>query len=164
MGRDGRIMPLVPVDQPNQSNDEVLRWASQAALAAFSYSYVNYHDELQASSEFFTDNGWSQFLNALGGSNNLLTLTARQMVASAQLLAPAQIITPPAVISEGPLKGRYSWHIEVPVLVTYQNASEYTQQASMVSIWVVRVPVSNAPRGIGIEQLVGNPIDNGKTS
>ena len=48
----GRITPLFPLDQPNQSDSAVLQWANQAAIAAFSYNFVNYRTELQASSGF----------------------------------------------------------------------------------------------------------------
>lgn len=50
---NGRITPLYPLDQPNQSDSAVLQWANQAAIAAFTYNFVNYRDELQASSGFF---------------------------------------------------------------------------------------------------------------
>jgi len=162
VGINGRITPMVSTDKPNQSNDQVLRWASQAGLAAFSYSYVNYRDELQASSGFFTGNGWGRFLDALKSSNNLLAVADKKMVVSAQMVAPAQLVSPPAVMKEGSTKGSYAWRVEVPVLVTYQNDREYTQMYNMVNILVVRVSIINAPWGIGIEQLVVSPVDNEK--
>lgn len=39
---DGRITPLFPLEEPNQSDSAVLQWANQAAIAAFSYNFVNY--------------------------------------------------------------------------------------------------------------------------
>ncbi|VEB38146.1 protein IcmL (DotI) [Legionella sainthelensi] len=50
---NGRITPLFPLNEPNQSDSAVLQWANQAAIAAFTYNFVNYRDELQASSGFF---------------------------------------------------------------------------------------------------------------
>ncbi len=74
---NGRITPLYPLDAPNQSDSAVLQWANQAAIAAFSYNFVNYRSELQASSGFFTADGWTQFLNALQQSNNLEAVKAK---------------------------------------------------------------------------------------
>lgn len=50
---NGRITPLFPLNEPNQSDSAVLQWANQAAIAAFTYNFVNYRTELQASSGFF---------------------------------------------------------------------------------------------------------------
>ena len=80
---NGRITPLFPLDQPNQSDSAVLQWANQAAIASFTYNFVNYRDELQASSGFFTPEGWDQFLSALQQSNNLDAVKAKKLIVSA---------------------------------------------------------------------------------
>ena len=54
---NGRITPLFPLNEPNQSDSAVLQWANQAAIAAFTYNFVDYRSELQASSGFFTAEG-----------------------------------------------------------------------------------------------------------
>jgi intracellular multiplication protein IcmL len=155
VGINGRVTPLLPNNKPNQSDDAVLRWGSGAATASFSYSYVNYREELQASSGFFTGSGWEQFLRALKDSNNLEAVTEKRMVVSAQIINQAK------VVKKELIKDSYSWRIEVPILVTYQNDTEYTQQYNLVSILISRVSILNAPMGIGIEQLVVSPITNG---
>lgn len=158
VGVNGHILPLVLLDQPNQSDDDILQWASQAAMASFSYSYVDYRDELQASSGFFSGNGWSQFITALAASNNLEAVKAKGMVVSAQLT------NPPTILKKEIINGLYTWRIEVPVLVTYQNDTQYTQQYNMVNLLVTRDSILNSPRGIGIDQLVVSPITNGGNS
>lgn len=155
VGINGHILPIIPVDQINQSDESVLEWTAQAAVASFSYSFVDYREELQASSGFFTANGWTQFLNALQASNNLLAVKSKSMVVSAQM------ISQPTILKKGIFKGLYTWRIEVPILVTYQNDTQYTQQYNMVSMLITRVSMLNSPRGIGIEQLVVSPISNG---
>ena len=158
VGISGHVVSIVPLDEANQSDDAVLQWSSQAAMASFSYSYVDYRDELQASSQFFTADGWGQFLHALAASNNLDAVKAKSMVVSAQLT------NPPTILKKELINRLFSWRIEVPVLVTYQNDTQYTQQYNMVNILITRVPILNAPRGIGIEQLVVSPITNGGNS
>ncbi|OGV45081.1 MAG: type IV secretion protein DotI [Legionellales bacterium RIFCSPHIGHO2_12_FULL_42_9] len=155
VGLSGHIAPLITFDRPNQPDDAILQWTSEAALASFSYSYVNYRDELQAASGFFTGNGWTQFITALAASNNLEAVKAKSMVVSAQLTSP------PTILKKELNNGLYTWRIEVPVLVTYQNDSQYTQQYNRVNILVTRVSILNAPRGIGIDQLVVSPVTNG---
>nr|WP_242603905.1 type IVB secretion system apparatus protein IcmL/DotI [Legionella impletisoli] len=148
---NGRITPLFPLNEPNQSDSAVLQWANQAAIAAFSYNFVNYRSELQAASGFFTANGWTQFLNALQDSNNLEAVKAKKLIVSAVATRA------PIILQKGVLNDRYSWRVQMPILVTYQSASEFTQQNNVVTMLITRVSTLNSPRGIGISQFVVGP-------
>uniref|UniRef100_UPI00064188B2 DotI n=1 Tax=Legionella pneumophila TaxID=446 RepID=UPI00064188B2 len=138
-----------------QSDSAVLQWANQAAIAAFTYNFVNYRDELQASSGFFTAEGWDQFLGALEQSNNLDAVKAKKLVVSAVATRA------PIILQKGVLNGRYSWRVQMPILVTYQSASEFTQQNNVVTMLITRVSTLNSPRGIGISQFVVGPASGG---
>lgn len=152
---NGRITPLYPLNEPNQSDSAILQWTNQAAVAAFSYNFVNYRTELQASSGFFTADGWDQFLSALQSSNNLDAVKAKKLIVSAVATKA------PVILQKGILNGRYSWRIQMPILVTYQSASEFTQQSNVVTVLVTRVSTLNSPRGIGISQFVVGPAEGG---
>lgn len=152
---NGRITPLFPLNEPNQSDSAVLQWANQAAIAAFTYNFVNYRDELQASSGFFTAEGWDQFLNALQQSNNLDAVKAKKLIVSAVATRA------PIILQKGVLNGSYSWRVQMPILVTYQSASEFTQQNNVVTMLISRVSTLNSPRGIGISQFVVGPASGG---
>jgi intracellular multiplication protein IcmL len=152
---NGRITPLFPLDQPNQSDSAVLQWANQAAVASFTYNFVNYRDELQASSGFFTAEGWDQFLAALQESNNLEAVKAKKLIVSAVATRA------PIILQKGILNGSFSWRVQMPILVTYQSASEFTQQNNVVTMLIIRVSTLNSPRGIGISQFVVGPASGG---
>ncbi|KTD75545.1 type IVB secretion system apparatus protein IcmL/DotI [Legionella waltersii] len=152
---NGRITPLFPLDEPNQSDSAVLQWANQAAIAAFTYNFVNYRDELQSASGFFTADGWDQFLGALQQSNNLDAVKAKKLVVSAVATRA------PIILQKGVLNGQYSWRVQMPILVTYQSASEFTQQNNVVTMLINRVSTLNSPRGIGISQFVVGPASGG---
>lgn len=152
---NGRITPLFPLSEPNQSDSAVLQWANQAAIAAFTYNFVNYRDELQASSGFFTAEGWDQFLTALQQSNNLDAVKAKKLIVSAVATRA------PIILQKGILNGSYSWRVQMPILVTYQSASEFTQQNNVVTLLITRVSTLNSPRGIGISQFVVGPASGG---
>lgn len=155
---NGRITPLFPLNEPNQSDSAVLQWANQAAIAAFTYNFVNYRDELQASSGFFTAEGWDQFLTALQQSNNLDAVKAKKLIVSAVATSA------PIIRQKGLLNGSYSWSVQMPLLVTYQSASEFTQQNNVVTMLITRVSTLNSPRGIGISQFVVGPATGGVTN
>jgi len=152
---NGRITPLFPLDEPNQSDSMVLQWANTAAIAAYSYNFVNYRTELQASSGFFTADGWDQFLSALQESNNLDAVKAKKLIVSAVATRA------PIILQKGILNGRFSWRVQMPILVTYQSASEFTQQNNIVTMLITRVSTLNSPRGIGISQFVVGPASGG---
>lgn len=152
---NGRISPLYPLSQPNQSDSAVLQWANQAAIASFTYNFVNYRQELQAASEFFTPAGWKEFLDALQQSNNLDSVKAKKLIVSAVATQA------PIVLRKGRLGGRYAWRVQMPLLVTYQSASEFSQEKNIVTMLIKRISTLNSPRGIGIEQLVVRPAGGG---
>lgn len=154
---NGRITPLFPLNVPNQSDSAVLQWANQAAIASFTYNFVNYNDELQASSVFFTPEGWDQFITALDQSNNLAAVKAKKLIVSAVATRA------PVILKKGILNGSYSWRIQMPMLVTYQSASEFTQQNNVVTMLVTRISTLNSPKGIGIAQFVVGPATGGIT-
>jgi intracellular multiplication protein IcmL len=148
---NGRITPLFALNEPNQSDSAILQWANQAAIAAFTYNFVNYRSELQASSGFFTSEGWTQFLEALQESNNLEAVKAKKLIVSAVATRA------PIILQKGMLNDHYAWRVQMPILVTYQSASEFTQQNSVVTMLITRVSTLNSPRGIGIAQFVVGP-------
>ncbi|MFI4962700.1 MAG: type IVB secretion system apparatus protein IcmL/DotI [Legionellales bacterium] len=152
---NGRITPLFQLNEPNQSDSAVLQWANQAAIASFTYNFVNFRDELQASSGFFTADGWDQFLGALQQSNNLDAVKAKKLIVSAVATRA------PIILQKGVLNGSYSWRVQMPILVTYQSASEFTQQNNVVTLLITRVSTLNSPRGIGISQFVVGPATGG---
>lgn len=150
---NGRVTPIFPLNQPNQSSEAVLQWATSAAAASFTYNYSNYRREFQSAASFFTGNGWAQFLLALKESNNLSAVLSKRLVVSAQALKGAK------VTGEGDVGGVYTWRIKIPLLITYQSTLTFTQQNVDVIILILRVSTLNAPAGIGIEQLVVGPAD-----
>ncbi len=152
---NGRITPLFELNQPNQSDPSILQWSNQAAIAAFTYNFVNYRAELQASSGFFTAEGWTQFLNALESSNNLEAVKAKKLIVSAVATRA------PIILQKGLLNGRYAWRVQMPILVTFQSASEFAQQNNVVTMLVTRVSTLNSPKGIGIAQFVVAPAATG---
>ncbi len=148
---DGRLIPLVALSEPNLSPPSVLQWANQAAVAAYSYNFVNWRSELQAASQFFTPNGWESFIQALSDSNNLTAIQKKRLIVSA-VAQGAPVILDQGVSS----MGRYYWKVQMPMLVTFQSASQISTQKIVVTMLIVRVSTLRSVRGIGIEQFVAS--------
>lgn len=155
---NGRITPLFPLNEPNQSDSAILQWANQAAIAAYTWNFVNYRTELQSASGFFTTDGWDQFLTALQQSNNLDAVRAKKMIVSAVATRA------PIILKQGILNGSYAWRVQMPLLVTYQSASEFSQQTIMLTMLITRISTLNSPRGIGISQFIASTTSSGVSS
>lgn len=144
----GRVTPIVALDEPNQSDSAVLQWANQAAIASYTYNFVNFQNELKAASVYYTNTGWQQFMSALEQSNNLNVLRAKKLIVSAVATRA------PIILEKGMLNGRYAWRVQMPMLVTYQSASEFSQQNIVVTMLISRISTIESPRGIGISQIL----------
>lgn len=144
----GRITPIVPLDQPNLPPSALLQWANQAAIASYTYNFQDYRAELQAASDFFTPSGWSNFLDALNRSNNLSAVISKKLVVSAVATGA------PVILDQGIIDGIYTWKVQMPMLVSYQSASTLTQQQVMVTMIIQRVSTLSSFRGVGISSLI----------
>lgn len=152
---NGRITPIVAMNEPNQSDSAIAQWANQAAIASFTYNFVNYRAELESASEFFTAEGWQTFMQALESSNNLAAVQTKKLIVSAVATGA------PVILQKGELNGRYSWRVQMPLLATYQSASQFTQSNYVVTMLIQRVSTLNNPRGIGISQIIVGPSGGG---
>lgn len=154
---DGKITPIYALDVPMVSASALLSWANQAAVAAFSYNFANYRQALQDASEYFTPEGWKDFQAALESSNNLNAVISKKLVVSA---VPTGA---PVIIDQGVIYGRYSWKVQMPLLVNFQSASTNFQTPLLVTLLITRVSTLYVPKGIAIAQYIAAPA-GGKTA
>ncbi len=145
---EGRILPIIPLNQPNVNTPDLLAWASSAAVAAYSYDFVNYRRELQVASEYFTPEGWRKFIKALSDSNNLTAVKSKRLIVSAEPTGEAELV------KQGLFNGAHVWRVKIPLRVTYQNSEQYSKQDVVVSMLVTRLPNINSRDGIGVAQFV----------
>lgn len=150
---NGQSQQLVAIDEPNNSDYAILQWANLAAISAYTYDFVNYKTELKSVSQYFTDNGWSAFVDAIDSSNNL------QQVIGKKLIVNAVATNPPVILQKGLLNGVYSWKIQIPILVTYQAASGFNPENLLVTMLVRRISTLDSYKGIGIEQFISYNYD-----
>jgi len=147
---DGRITPLYPLSEPMVAPNELLQWATRAAVAAYTYNFVNWREALQGVQNNFTSDGWKYFESALKSSMTLETIMAKKLVASAVATGA------PVILDQAVINGRYAWKVQLPLLVTYQSSTEQIQQSLVITMVVSRVPTIDIPRGIAIVSFVSS--------
>ncbi len=143
---NGQRMTLQPQDLPNMVSDTILHFACKAAVAAYTFDFVNYKAEIGLARTYFTDAGWDDYLNSVAG--------VVRGIAQNKLFVTGVVNGTPVISNQGDIDGVYSWRVQIPFLVTYQSAQTAEQRKFTVLITVVRVPTVDDPLGIGIDQLV----------
>lgn len=148
---DGRLVPMVALNEPNLSTPALMSWAAQASTEVMTFGFHDYRRRLQEASRNFTRIGWASFTSALERSRIIEMVEANQQVVTA---APASA---PILVSEGLVRGRYQWQVELPIVVSYQAGSLSRADNLLLTLLIVRVPKLESPNGVGIEQWVAQP-------
>jgi intracellular multiplication protein IcmL len=145
---EGKIIKLQPLNQPVIAPQVLLQWASRAAVEAYTYNFANYRESFQNLQNKFTPDGWKNFERALKASRMLETVMAKKLVVTAVATGT------PVILDQGVVNGRYVWKVNMPILVTYQSASEVTQVPLVITMIVSRVSPINYPEGIAVVSYV----------
>jgi intracellular multiplication protein IcmL len=145
-------LKTIPLTQPNITAVNLLVFANEAALASFSYNFVNYRKQLQEASNYFTPKAWQAFSRTLKRSGNLKAVIDKKMVVSA-VAAGA-----PIILQQGIHNNRYGWTVQVPLLATYQNASEQKIQNLTVTMRIVRTTPFIGRSGIAVNSFIATQV------
>ena len=145
---DGRLVPLTPLDEPIMSDAALRNWTAAAVTEAFTLGHHDWRLRLAAVRESFTDAGYESFLDGLNESLFLDRLRDNLQVASAVAQGA------PVVTDTRYFRGRLGWVIEFPLLVTFSAGARSVSRDLIARVLVMRVPLSERPAGIGIEQLI----------
>jgi intracellular multiplication protein IcmL len=145
---DGRIMQLLPLDQPNMSTAGLMSWVAQATSEVMTFGYNDYQRRLQQSSRHFTHHGWETFIAALQQSH---IIDGMQSGKEALTASPRNA---PILVQEGVINGKYRWIIKLPLQVSYDSVSSARKDNLNVTLVIERVPSLENPSGVGIEQWI----------
>lgn len=145
---DGRLVELTPLSEPIMSDAALKNWTVAAVTEAFTLGHHDWRMRLSAIREHFTDDGYDGFLEGLEKSQFLTRLRDNLQVAST-VARGAPVITDTRLFG-----GRVGWQMEFPILVTFQAGRRRVDQDLVARVLVLRVPLSERFRGIGIAQLI----------
>ena len=145
---DGRLVPMVPLNEPNLSTPALMSWVAQACTEVMTFGFNDYRRRLQEASRNFTRRGWESFTQALQKSRII------EMVETNQQVVTASPSGAPILESQGLVLGRYQWIVQLPMVLTYQSGGRQRTDNLLVTVVVVRVPRLESPNGVGIEQWI----------
>ncbi len=144
---DGRIMQLIPLDQPSMMRSELYAWVIQAVSDTLTFGYHDYQRRLQESTKYFTIDGWETFTTMV---QNMQLL---DMVGRRKLLVKAYPMSAPELQQEGVFNGRYRWVmvINFKMEMSGRGSGGGTQNLRL-RLTVERVPVLENIKGIAIKR------------
>lgn len=146
---EGGIREVMPLNRPIQSTSFLLNWSTESIVKALTLNFANYQQQLNEYRLNFTDTGWRSFQDALKRSKVIDTIIAQQLVTTV-VPASAPVISKQGVIDGG----GYGWVVEIPVIITYESASQKMSQNFTVTATIARRDESENPSGLGIAQFV----------
>lgn len=145
---DGRIINIVPMNDPYRSDAEVIAWAAATAQSVFRFDYRDYHERLQQISTSFTNTGWQSFQKALKDASIIEAVEARKLVVSLDIGAA------PEIKNKFVKNGVYSWQIQFPITIRFDGNEPPQPIRTMLAMQVSRVSTLQNTDGISIEQWV----------
>lgn len=154
INEDGSYIKLTPVDDcSSKSEGEVKKFAKDAINVLYKYDYINYKEELQDGAQYFTGQGWNEYLDSLTKSDTLLAVTENKWIVTVNFEEAPEITKTPYVDDADQ---SCTWEVKVPVDISYIGKTS-TKQKGEVYARISRVSVLKNPEGLGIKRLVFFP-------
>ena len=145
---DGRIINIVPLNEPYRSQAEVIAWGAATAQNVMRFGYSDYRDRLQQVANNFTATGWESFTKAIKEANIIEAVQARKLVVTLDLDAA------PEISNAGTRNGIYTWDLKFPVTIKFDGNEPPQPIKTILFLRVVRVSTLQNPDGISVEQWV----------
>lgn len=145
---DGRIINIVPLNEPYRTRAAVIAWAAGRAQEVMRFGYNDFRQRLQNSSSYFTTTGWESFTKALKEARILEAVEARKLTVSMQIDAA------PEVKNAFEKDGVYTWYLHVPIEIKFDGNEPMQPIKADLILQIVRVSTLQNPEGISIEQWI----------
>lgn len=140
----GTVVRMHALSEPVISTDFVVEWSALTARLVYNLAFEKYQTQLARAKPRFTDEGWQKMVSALQSSGLLENLVNNRLIIS------SVVSQTPVILVREILHGRFTWRVQMPLLVTYTGASSSVQRTLIVTMDVQRVPTFNAPQGIQV--------------
>ena len=143
--------PIESLDDPVENEPKLLADVGQWVVETFSIDFLNYQRDLSRASRHYTVPGWNSFATEFISSGNFAEIKRAKLSSTA---VPERA---PIILQKSVVGNRYTYKVQVPLLVTFQNTQQQNSQHLMATVLVVRTPASQHLEGYAIDQLNAPP-------
>lgn len=148
---NGQLTRMIPLSQPNHSQQAVAQWLSDALIYTFDFHFGNVESRLNdAAVKWFTTEGADALISTWDDSGNYRAVVDRKLFVSLALRHT------PLLIRHGlPGDGRaYLWRYQVPAILTFRNQTgEFTNPVTF-TVDVSRRSLLEGAEGLGISKII----------
>lgn len=139
-------------------NASVLNFATEAAISAYTFDYVNFQSTVNnAAKKFFTDDFYIEYMNLFNESKLLRSVIDNLYIVSA-VGVPNK---PPQLVKSGVKNGVRYWQVNVPIKVYYVSGRKIRDENLLAMVEVVRTnPVRVNPIGVAVNSMITGPLTN----
>lgn len=141
---------MVNLPEPIRGVDEIADLAASITASSLTLNFVDYYKQLENIRGKFTKDGWKSFGQSLVSSGFIDAVLTKKLSVS------VVVIGTPVLMNRGMLNGSYAWKFQMPILVTYESASDKKTQNQIVNIIFKRIPLdqNGAEVGIAVDSFV----------
>ncbi len=130
------------------SRDDLLLWVQEVVGNIYTFNAITYQQRFNdILAKDFTPDGADSFRQVLNDSQLLKQVTTQQ------LNLTSIVSDQPVILREGFLLGEYSWKVQMPVLLTFESASETTTKRIIVTVLIINVPTEESPQAVAIQEF-----------
>lgn len=146
----GQVIPLHSLSEPVITNSFITQWSARTARILFNLNFSRYQDQISRAQPRFTPSAWVKMQSVLQNAfiNNIV---------SNKLIVSSVVSGRPVVLSRMIIHGRYTWRVQMKMLMKFTSASAETQETLIVTMNVQRVPTLNSSQGVQITQFAAAP-------
>lgn len=140
----GTIVPIQSLSSPVVTQKYILQWSKKVARLVYNLDFLNNEEELKNASTYFTQEGWQSLQKSIEKSGLLSTIKQKKLMLS------SVVDGSPVILNQYIEGGRYTWKVQLPLLILFGSASESKKKKIYISMIVKRVPELEIARGIAV--------------
>jgi intracellular multiplication protein IcmL len=140
----GETVPLHSLSEPVVTEEYVAQWSAMTTRLIYNLSFDKYQQQLAQAQDRFTQVGWDK-MNAALKSSGLIS-----NIVNNKLIIDSVVTGQPIILGRMIIDGRYTWRVQMKLLVTFTSASDTTQRSLVVTMNVQRVPTLEAANSIQV--------------
>ncbi|MGD1524374.1 DotI/IcmL family type IV secretion protein [Vibrio owensii] len=147
----GQLVKLIPLSSPNMKDANVADWVAKALIDTFNFNFVDIKQSLNTSAQsWFTEEGGQALIKALTESGNF------DAVINQKLIVTLNTEHTPVITRKffNQRTRRYTWHLEVPALISYRTQSKEFSKRVLFKVAVSRISLREDPNGLGISKII----------
>lgn len=149
---DGRLLPLVPLNQPSVDDGTIGQFALNTVRELNNYDYMSWRDQTLVAQPRFLPSAWNEYRKAFDQSNIIKTVTDRKMIVIGRPTGNVEIE------NKGISDGVFTWRVAVPLEIQYVAHADATASQGpgalsarrRATLYIQRVPPTVSPGGIAV--------------